>query len=216
MQEVIRLDITDLEERRMLSNYILKGTTTVGIACTDGVVLATDRRVTSGYYIAHRRGKKIHRIDDYIAVTIAGAVADAQKLVDQLKAELLLFKAQYGRPMSIKSLATLASTLLFNARPFIYIIQMIIGGLDASGTQLYTVDWFGSVTREKYTATGSGSPIAIGLLETEYNDKIKVKEAIPLAVKAVRSAMLRDPGSGEGVDVAVISRLGYRELSFEK
>ncbi|HIP34613.1 MAG TPA: proteasome subunit beta, partial [Methanothermococcus okinawensis] len=50
----------------------MKGTTTIGLICKDGIVLATDRRATMGNLIADKEAKKLYKIDDYIAITIAG------------------------------------------------------------------------------------------------------------------------------------------------
>jgi len=199
--------------REMREKY-LKGTTTIGITCADGIVLATDRRVTAGYYIAHKHGKKIYIVDSHVAVTVAGAVADAQRLVDSLRVEAKLYKYEEERPISIRSLATLASNMLFNSRPFILIVHMLLGGVDeVEGAVLYNVDWFGTITKELYTATGSGYPVAIGILEENYRKEMTTDEAIPLAVKAVRSAIMRDTGTGEGVDVAVVTKEGAKILS---
>jgi len=199
--------------KQMINVY--KGTTTVGLKSAEGVILATDRRVTSGYFIAHRRGKKILKVDDHIAVTIAGAVGDAQKVVDELRAEARLYKFNTGRPIRIKTLASLASILLFSARPFIFIVQMIVGGVDDIGPGLYTIDWFGTVTEEKYIATGTGTPVALGILESEYDPTISMDDAVKLAVKAIKAAMRVDPGSGEGIDVTIVDRKGVRELTDE-
>ncbi|MFH1511013.1 MAG: proteasome subunit beta, partial [Candidatus Woesearchaeota archaeon] len=62
-------------------NIIKTGTTTVGIVCKDAVILAADRRATAGYLIAHKKTQKIHLLNDYIAVTMAGTASDAQYLV---------------------------------------------------------------------------------------------------------------------------------------
>lgn len=187
----------------------------MGIAFRDFVVLAADRRATSGYYIAHKRAEKIHKLDDHVAATIAGYVGDAQWLVEQLRAEARLYKHTVGEPISVQSLATLASTLLFRSRPYV-LVQMIIGGVDSSGASLYSLDWLGTLTKEKYTATGSGTPFAISLIESEYREDMSVEEALRLAARAVKAAMLRDPGSGEGVDLAVIDgRNGVRMMKGE-
>jgi len=202
------------EALRELKERVLRGTTTIGLRCADGVVLATDRRVTAGYYIAHKRGKKIYAIDDHVAATVAGAVADAQKLVDTLRVEAKLYRYDADRPIPVKALATLASNVLFSARPHIYVVRVLLGGVDSEeGPALYSVDWFGTVTGELYTATGSGYPVAIGILEEGYREGITTEEAVPLAVRAVRSAIMRDTGSGEGIDVAVVTSRGVRLLT---
>ncbi|MGC9108097.1 MAG: proteasome subunit beta, partial [Infirmifilum sp.] len=132
---------------------VLKGTTTVGLTGRDFVVLAADRRATSGYFIASKHVWKILEIDSHVAVTIAGTVGDAQQLIDRLKVEAGYYKATNGERISVKSLATLASLILFTYRP-ILMVQMLIGGLDKEeGPSLYSVDWLGTVTREKFTAT---------------------------------------------------------------
>ncbi len=192
-----------LGSQKDVSKKILKGTTTVGLKTSNFVVLAADRRATSGYFIASKQARKILEIDRHVAVTIAGAVGDAQQLVDRLRAEAKLYKIDTGDPMPIKSIATLASLILFQYRPLL-VVQMLVGGVDKTGPSLYTVDWLGTVTEEKYVATGSGTPFAIAILEAEYRDSLDEEQAVKLAMRAVKAAIQRDPGSGEGVDIAVV------------
>ncbi len=194
---------------------LLTGTTTVGIVTKEGVVLATDRRVTAGYYIAHRRGRKIWKIDNHVAATMSGAVADVQMILNELTHLAMDYKITHQAPVPIKTLANYASVIMFYSRPMIYIAHMIIGGVDnEEGPVLYAVDWYGSFTREeRFMSTGSGSPTAFGVLEDGYRDGMSLDEAVKLAVRAVRAAMLHDPGSGEGVDVITITKeAGYREI----
>ncbi|MCS7097784.1 MAG: archaeal proteasome endopeptidase complex subunit beta [Candidatus Methanomethyliaceae archaeon] len=193
-----------------------KGTTTVGVVCRDGVVLATDRRVTAGLYIAHKRGRKIYILDDNKAATIAGLVADAQMIMDFLKSQIALMKLSNRIPPSTKAIATLASNILFSSRYFPYIVQFIIAGVDEEGPKIYVLDWFGTLTEEKFVATGSGTPYAVGVLEAMLKKNPTISEALPTIAKAVKSAMERDPGSGEGIDIVVLSKEGVRELTDEE
>lgn len=186
---------------------VLKGTTTVGIVGRDFVVLAADRRATSGSFIASKQVWKILEIDSHVATTIAGTVGDAQQLVERLRAEARYYRATNGEGIPVKSIATLASLILFNYRPILS-VQMLIGGVDSEGPSLYSIDWLGTATREKYTATGSGSPYAVSMLEHEYRENLSIEEAVQLATKAVRIALARDPGSGEGVDIAIVTGNG--------
>ena len=195
----------------------IHGTTTVGIVLRDHVILAADKRATSGHYIAHKHVKKIIRITDNAAITTAGLVADAQALADYLRAQSMYHKLSTGLPMSLRSMAYLLSLILNESKFYPYIVQLLLGGYDYyEGPKLYAIELFGDVTEEKYTATGSGSPIAIGIIESEYREDLPVDEAVKLAVRAVVSASLRDAFSGEGVDVAVIGRDYYRELTYSK
>jgi proteasome beta subunit len=193
----------------------LKGTTTVGVVCTDGVILSSDTRVTMGYFVAHKQGKKIYQIDDHIAMTISGGVADAQYVVEVLKVNAKLYKLNNGRPMPIKSASRLVANVLFSARGGL-MAQILVGGVDSTGPHVFSLDPFGSLTEEKCVATGSGSPIAYGVLEDKFKEGATIKEILPVVVRAVDSAMKRDIASGNNFDIAVITKDGYRALSTEE
>lgn len=195
-----------------IAKYVLKGTTTIGLVCRDGVVLGTDTRATMGYFIAHKRAKKVYQLDDHLAMTIAGGVADAQNVVEIVKANSKLYKYEKDVNMPVRAAASLTSNLLFANRYFPLILQALLGGVDNSGPHIFALDPLGSVTEEKCVSTGSGSPIAYGVLETQFKDGMTVKEAVPIVVKAVDSAMKRDSASGDSFDVALVTSGGYEEL----
>ena len=202
-----------MANNNVVDKLTLKGTTTIGVVCKDGVILASDTRVTMGFYVAHKHGKKIYKIDNHMAMTIAGTVADAQRTVDILTANAQLYKINMGRPMPISSAARLMANLLFSARYIPLATQVLIGGVDESGPHVFSIDPFGSLTEEKCVATGSGSPIAYGVLEDKFCEGMSVAEALPIIVRAVDSAMKRDSASGDSFNVAVIDAKGYRELT---
>ncbi len=196
---------------------ILKtGTTTVAIKCRDGIVLGADTRVTTGYFIAHKHGKKIHMITPYIAVTIAGVVADAQAIINLMKYNVNLYEVRLNKKMTAKSAARLLSLILFNNRLFPYITELIIAGKDMDGFSIYKLDPFGSLIKDDIVATGSGSTVAIGVLESEYKSDITIEEGVKLVVKALLAAIRRDTASGDDIDVAIINDAGFRELSREE
>ena len=194
----------------------LKGTTTIGVVCTDGVILSSDTRVTMGYFVAHKKGKKIYQIDDHLAMTISGSVADAQRVVEILKVNARLYKLNNGRPMPVNSAARLIANLFFSARLAPLIAQILVGGVDDTGPHVFSLDPFGSLTEEKCVATGSGSPIAYGVLEDKYKEDAKIKDILSVDLRAVNSAMKRDTASGDSFDVATITEKGYRELGDEE
>ncbi|MEM2910275.1 MAG: archaeal proteasome endopeptidase complex subunit beta [Nitrososphaerota archaeon] len=199
-------------------DIVLKtGTTTVGLVVKDAVVFATDTRVTSGYFIAHRKGKKVFPLADHAAITIAGRVADAQNIIDVLRANINYYQIQWARRMDIMSVARLASNFLFNYRYFPLIAQLIIGGVDGQGPHLYNIDPTGSMTEELLIATGSGSPVAYGVIELGYRPDLGLEEGIRLAFKSVASAIRRDIGTGDSIDVAYITTTKpYTELTLEE
>ena len=185
------------------------GTTTVGIVCKDGVVLAADRRATAGNMIVEKKAEKVHIISDDFAVTIAGVVSDAQLLIKLIRAELKLKEVRTAKRPTTKEAANLLGGLLYsNLRRmsmFPGIAHFLLGGKDTEGIHLYDLFPDGSVTRiTDFVSSGSGSVFAYGVLETQYKPGMSTVEATKLAVKAVDTALQRDSASGNGVDVIVI------------
>ncbi|MHA1637255.1 MAG: archaeal proteasome endopeptidase complex subunit beta [Candidatus Thorarchaeota archaeon] len=187
------------------------GTTTVGLIAKDCVVLASDQRATMGMLIANKTAQKIFKITNRIGATIAGSVADAQAIMELLKAESKLFELQRGRPIRVKAMTRLLSNIMFQARGS-YMLQCLVGGYDDEGPQVFYTDYIGSVLPDKFTATGSGSPVALGVLEAEYKDDLPKKKAIEVAVHAVAAAIERDAASGNSILVSIIDKDGYQAL----
>lgn len=192
------------------------GTTTVGVVCKDGVVLAADTRATAGHLIASKRAKKLYGITERVAATVAGGVGDVQALIRMLRAEASLYTVREGRPITVGAVAKMASNLLHSQFFLPYLAHLLVGGVDEDGPRLYFVGMEGTLTEEKMVATGSGSPVAYGVLENEVKEGAKVKEVLPVAVKAVRTAMKRDIATGNEVEVLVVRESGTQSLSPEE
>lgn len=182
-----------------------KGTTTVGVLCSDGVVLGAEKRATMGYLIANKEVEKIIKIQDHMGLTIAGSVADAQMLGRLLKAECSLYEIQRGRKISIEGASTLLANILQHSKYFPYWVQILVGGYDAE-PRLFSLDPIGSKLKEKMVSTGSGSPVAFGVLEDSYKPDRTIDENLPIVVRSIRAAMERDCASGNAIDIATISK----------
>ncbi len=189
----------------------LKGTTTVGLTCRDGVVLVTDKRATMGSLIAHKEVDKVFQIDDHIGMTVAGAVSDAQTLARWIQAEANLYKIRKGEKISVKGMATLIANILHGQRYYPMLLQLIVGGFDKDGARLYSIDLMGSAIEDKIISTGSGSPVAYGVLEDGYREDMTVEEGLDLAKRAVKAAMGRDAMSGNGMNIVTITKDGYEK-----
>lgn len=189
----------------------MPGATTVGIVCKDGVILAAERRVTYGYFVMSKSGKKVFKIADKIGAACAGIVADMQILTREVGAYLNLYSYEREQSVMVHTAAKLMGSMLFERRYFPYLAQTIVGGVDEGGARLFVLDPLGSVIEDKYTAVGSGSEIAMGLLETEFKEGMSIEDGKGLARKAVKAASARDIGSGEGLDMLVITNSGIRE-----
>lgn len=195
---------------------ILHGTTTVGIKASDGVVLCADMRASAGYFIANNNTMKIQQIDIHAGMTMAGGVADAQNITDILRYHANLHRIQKQEPIPIKSLTRLTSLIFHQNRGYPFIADILVGGYDSSGPALFNIDMFGSVEEKRYVTTGSGSPVAYGTLEEDYKDNMTVEEAKTLALRAVKAAIVRNIGTGDGINIATIDKDGFNLLTNEQ
>ncbi|UCE28937.1 MAG: archaeal proteasome endopeptidase complex subunit beta [Candidatus Bathyarchaeota archaeon] len=207
------MEDANLSERAQSRYLYVPGATTIGAVCSDGVILASEKRVSYGYLVVSRAGKKIFKIADRVGVACAGLVSDMQVLVREMEAYMNLFNLDVGRPMLVKSAAKFMSNLLFNRRLAPLITQTLVGGIDADGASLYSLDVLGSLIPDKYAVVGSGAAIAVGVLEDGYKENMPVKDAKALVTRAVKSAVSRDIMSGDGVDFFTITKEGIQEDS---
>ncbi|HEY7082832.1 MAG TPA: archaeal proteasome endopeptidase complex subunit beta [Nitrososphaeraceae archaeon] len=199
-----------------IAEQIKKGTTTCALKCADGVVLAADTRASAGFFIADKHVMKIQKIDRHLGLTIAGGVADAQNLVDIMRYNANIYRISNRKLMPIHSAARLCSNILFNQRYYPFFVQLIMAGFnEQERSQIYNIDLFGSMTTESFISTGSGSPVAYGYLESEFSENMKVDEAYKVALNAIAAAIRRNAGTGDGINVVIIDKDGYRELSRE-
>jgi proteasome beta subunit len=94
----------------------MPGATTIGVVCSDGVILASEKRVTYGNFIMSKGGKKVFKVTDRIGVACAGLVGDMQILAREVEAQANLFSMDVGRPITVKAAAKLMANILFNRR----------------------------------------------------------------------------------------------------
>ncbi|MBS1266648.1 MAG: Proteasome subunit beta [Candidatus Woesearchaeota archaeon] len=205
----------------MKEETLKTGTTTVGIVCKDGIVLAADKRATSGNLVVDKNAQKIHSINDNLVLTTAGSVSDIQLLIKLIKAQLKLKQLKTNRDPNIKESANLLSGIVYsNVRKMSMIpgvSHFVLGGKDKFGFHLYDLFADGSLTLcEEYIASGSGSVMAYGVLETLYEKELSVKKCIELAVKAINAAVQRDTASGQGIDVVTVTDKGVETVLKKK
>lgn len=192
---------------------LLKGTTTIGLVCKDGVVLATERRATAGNLIANKMTQKLFKIDTNLGITVAGLVGDAQVLARYLKAEVALYRLRRGAPLTAEGAATLLANILNGNRMFPYYAWLILGGVDGKGGHVFSVDPAGGSIEDKFVSVGSGSPFAYGVLEEGYSRDMSVADGVDLAIRGLTAAMKRDSASGDGYIVHTITAKEYKEYS---
>jgi proteasome beta subunit len=184
-------------------------TTIVGIKTNDGVVLGSDKRASKGFFIGSKIVQKIAKIDDTLAVAIAGQLSDAEYIIKVAKAERRLMELRRGFSLTIREstrlIANIAYSGLRNYQP--YYVELLVAGVDREGGHVFAADMSGAITEEDFASSGSGSPIAYGVLESLYNKDITNRQGSEIASRAVSAAMERDPGSGNGINIVAIPNL---------
>lgn len=201
-----------MESMQDRDDVLKTGTTTLAIACDDGVVMATEKRASMGHLVGHKNAQKLYSVDDHLAITTAGLVGDAQNLARILTAEAQLYRLKREQRLPVRGAATMLANLLNRNKYQPFWVQLLVGGVDRRGGSVFTVDSAGGAIEEKWTCTGSGSPFVFGVLEDRYEDGTKAKEAVDLAIRGLNAAMRRDSGSGNGMDIAVITDKGFDRM----
>jgi proteasome beta subunit len=192
----------------------VQGATVVGLVCSDGVVLAAEKRVSWGRMVMSRSGRKVFQVTPTMGLAFAGLVSDMQALTREATAYANLFNLENNRPITVKAMAKLISNMLYQRRMMPLLMETLVGGVDGDGPALFSMDPVGSLIPDKFITAGSGAPIAMGLLENQYSEGMDLEAGGELALSAIRSAVARDVVSGDGVDMLLIRADGIEERSF--
>lgn len=189
-------------------------TTIVAIKSNDGVVLASDRRASKGFFIGSKITQKIYGIDDTLGMAIAGQLSDAEYMIKMAKAERKLVALRRGYQLTVRESTRLIANLAYSGLKSYtpYFVELLVAGVDFNGPHVFAADMSGAISEEEFASSGSGSPIAYGVLESVYHKDITMEGAKTLASKAVLAAIERDPGSGNGVDILEIPALLAKEV----
>ena len=185
--------------------------TAVGVRASDGVVLAAEKRVAYGFTMFSRSGKKVFKVNDNIGIASIGILADMQVLTKIAKAYMSLYALDTKTRPSIRSAAKLLSYVLFSNRILPYFVEVLVGGVDDEGPHLFIMDSLGSLIEDDYAAVGTGTKLAIAILESGYRQGMSIKEARDLAIRAINQSISRDPVSGDGIDILTITGNGTTE-----
>ncbi|MFX1571964.1 MAG: proteasome subunit beta [Promethearchaeota archaeon] len=198
------------------SKIFKTGTTTVGLTCKDATILGTDKRATMAYFVASKTSEKLYEIQTHLWMTTAGGVADAQYLVDVLKAETSIYQlAHDNKPILIKTAGKLLSNILYYNKMFPFEVGLLLGGVtEEEGPTLLDISAYGSILPEKYCAVGSGQNFSYGVLEAKYKDNLSIDEGKEIIKKAITSSIIRDMASGNGIDIVTVTKEGPAEREF--
>jgi proteasome beta subunit len=190
----------------------MPGATAVGISFDNGVVLASEKRVSYGNFVVNKNTKKTFQVTDHVGAACAGMIADMQILVRQVGALAKIRKLETRRDVAPNSVAKMMSVIMFERRFFPLLTQVIVGGIDKK-PEIYTLDPLGSVLPDDYAAVGTGAEMALGVMDSEYRPNISEQSAKELAIKAIKSSIQRDSASGDGIDILFVTRNPQRDES---
>jgi proteasome beta subunit len=208
-----------------LKKHIVKtGTSTVGIVCKDGIVMAGDRQATLGTsIISDKNVPKIYQINDYLVVSIAGNASDAQMALryaaSQLKLKELKDKKRPTLKESASFMASMYYQLIRKPSTIPSVVGSLVGGYNEDGTtELYSIMPDGSIKKiEDYDGNvSSGMPFILGFLERQYKSGLSVEEGVKLGIECIKSSTQRDVGSGFGIDVMTITKHGIKHVVKQK
>ena len=190
----------------------MPGATAVGITYDGGVVFASERRIAYGNFLVSKTTKKTFVITPKVGAACAGLVADMQILSLQISALAKIRRMEIKRDVPPNTIAKMFSNMLYERRFFPLYTQTIVGGI-VDEPKIYTLDPGGSVLPDDYGAVGSGAEMALGVLDPQFKKGMTEQEALDLAVKAIRSASMRDSASGDGIDILLINKDGTKETA---
>ncbi|MEM1628862.1 MAG: proteasome subunit beta [Desulfurococcaceae archaeon] len=195
---------------------VLPGTA-IGIRTKDSVVLATEKRLTYDGFVLSRNVRKVYPITNFAGVAFAGLMGDVNFLARLLKFEAKYYELQHGREIKTRSLAKLLSVILYNYKLFPMFTEVIVGGYDEAPV-LYILDPIGSIIEEKYAAVGSGAQLALGYIEPRYREDLSLEDVEKLCIEAIKTVIERDVLSGDGVDMIVLTKTGFKtkEILFKQ
>ncbi|MCS7125642.1 MAG: archaeal proteasome endopeptidase complex subunit beta [Aigarchaeota archaeon] len=194
----------------MAFQYPYPGATTVGLKSKDAIVLASEKRLTYGYFVVSKTVRKVFQVTPKIGVACAGFVGDMQNLVRSAQAEINLYRFTYQKEPEVRTVAKILSNYLFSSRFFPYLAETIVGGFDETGGHILVLDPLGSILEDDYAVVGSGAEIAIGVIELSYKPDLSEDALKDLAIKAIKASISRDAASGNGIDFLLITNNGVK------
>ena len=204
------------------------GTTCVAIKYNDGVVLAGDRRATSGHHISFRTMEKVFQSDSHSGVAISGAAGPAIEMVKLFQLQLEHYEKVEGKSLSLEGKANQLGLMIRQNLPAamqgLAVVPIFAGyDLRQDDGRIFQYDVTGGRFEEaSFATTGSGSLHATTVIKMGFEDLLKRNDAITLAANAIFEASDEDSATG-GPDliravfptITTIDVNGYKEVNHD-
>jgi len=196
------------------SEAVKKGATALGVKCSEGVVLAVDKRIPSKL-VEPESFEKIFRIDEHIGAATSGIISDARVLIDRARLEAQINRLTYNESISTSVLAKKIGDLkqqytqYGGLRPFG--VSLIIAGIN-DVPEIFVTEPSGAYLAWKATAIGEGRDTAMKVFEEEYKDNLTMEETIMLALKVLK-ASIEGEIDKSNIEMAILDK---KTKKFEK
>lgn len=183
-----------------------RGATIVGIASPEGVVLGAEEKIETKLQDTNFTWK-LYAVDDHLGAAVVGLGSDARILIDQARIYAQSNRLMYDEPIDVEIMTKRVGdvkqlyTQHAGVRPFG--VSIIFGGVDKTGSRVFSTDPSGSYRGYKAVAVGIGRETVEGILKEEYHDDFSLDEAIRLAVKCLTRA-LEARGEPKRIKISVI------------
>jgi len=184
------------------------GTTICGVVYKDGVILASDTRATNGKIIADKDCQKLHPMSNKIFCAGAGTAADCDKVTKMMESNLELQRLNTGREPRVATACKMIRQHLYRYQGHIG-CALIVGGVDSTGSHLYSIHPHGSSDSAPFATMGSGSLNAIAVLDSGWKPDMELEEAKKLIRDAIAAGIFNDLMSGSNVDIVVLTNKGH-------
>jgi len=174
---------------------VSQGAMTLGIVCTDGVLLIADRRVGDELMVVDSV-RKIWEIDDHLAASFSGLTSDARVLVKKCRVYAQQHKLTYGEDIDVEGVVKFISdmeqmhTLYGGIRPFG--VSFLFGGADSKGVHLFMTEPSGIYGKYKAKAIGQDAEDANKMLQRKYKEDMNLKDGVKLAVSIFKDVLGKD------------------------
>ena len=171
---------------------VKQGSTAIGMVCKGGVLLVTDKRLSSKLLVRDAV-EKIWQIDDHIATSASGILSDARVLIEHAQVKAQQHRITYDNVVDtltiVKDICQLKQvcTQSGGLRPFG--VSLLIAGVDETGPKLYETDPIGIYSQYMATAIGEGDQEVEAILEKEYKPSINMQQGLNLAIKSLKKVL---------------------------
>ena len=169
-----------------------RGATIIGIACQEGIVLGAEEKLESKLQDPNFTWK-LFPVDTHIVAAVVGLGSDARILIDQARVYCQSNRLMYDEPIDVEVISKRIGdikqlyTQHAGVRPFG--VSIILGGVDKTGTRLFSTDPSGTYRAYKAVAVGVGRETVEGILKTDYKEDMELEQTAKLAIKCLKKAL---------------------------